>query len=403
MTLRNAFEDLATEATLAALEAKTPALQSGRVPVDIGSATVSIGASVEVSNDAGNPLPISDAGGSITIDAVSLPLPAGAATSAKQDTLIAAVDGVEGVLGTIDADTSALAGTVAGGAVTVADGGGSLTIDATSLPLPTGAATSAAQSTGNASLSSIDGKTPALASGRVPVDGSGVTQPVSAASLPLPTGAATAANQATIIGHVDGIEGILTTIDADTGSIDGKLPTLQSGAVPVGDNGASLTVDGRSGSPLVVFTRPADTTPYGSADVIGSASTANHEATNAGANGSLIQIISASLMVNLTSVPSGMTTFRLHIWDSQPTAIADNAVFSAAAADRAKYCGWIDLAQISAVGGGFLFTFGDYVGRPIRLSGTSFWFNLAMTGAAGHNPASGTEYRVRFHCAEVGS
>lgn len=45
--------------------------------------------------------------------------------------------------------------------------------------LPSGASTSALQTSGNASLTSIDGKTPALVSGRVPVDGSGVTQPVS--------------------------------------------------------------------------------------------------------------------------------------------------------------------------------------------------------------------------------
>jgi hypothetical protein len=67
-----------------------------------------------------------------------------------------------------------------------------------------GDATAANQVIGNASLASIDGKTPALVGGRVPVDGSGVTQPVSgtfwqatqpisAVSLPLPTGAATAA------------------------------------------------------------------------------------------------------------------------------------------------------------------------------------------------------------------
>jgi len=94
------------------------------------------------------------------------------------------------------------------------------------LPLPTGASTSALQTTGNASLSSvdtkltttnstlatidtdtgsistsvssIDTKTPALVTGRVPVDGSGVTQPVSAASLPLPTSASTSALQTTI-------------------------------------------------------------------------------------------------------------------------------------------------------------------------------------------------------------
>jgi hypothetical protein len=52
-------------------------------------------------------------------------------------------------------------------------------IDAALLPLPTGASTSALQTTGNTSLNSIDGKLPALVSSRVPVDGSGVTQPVS--------------------------------------------------------------------------------------------------------------------------------------------------------------------------------------------------------------------------------
>lgn len=83
----------------------------------------------------------------------------------------------------------------------------------------------------------------------VTVDGSGVTQPISAASLPLPTGAGTSANQTTIIGHLDGVEGLLTTIDTDTGaiatstaSIDGKITACNTGAVtisaalPAGDN-----------------------------------------------------------------------------------------------------------------------------------------------------------------------
>lgn len=55
-------------------------------------------------------------------------------------------------------------------------------ISASSLPLPTGAATSALQTAGNSSLSSIDGKIPAnltVTSTRLLVDGSGVTQPVS--------------------------------------------------------------------------------------------------------------------------------------------------------------------------------------------------------------------------------
>ncbi len=52
-------------------------------------------------------------------------------------------------------------------------------VSAASLPLPSGAATATNQTTGNTSLSNIDGKLPALVSSRVPVDGSGVTQPVS--------------------------------------------------------------------------------------------------------------------------------------------------------------------------------------------------------------------------------
>ena len=128
------------------------------------------------------------------------------------------------------------------------------------------------------------------------VDSDGHLQ-VDSVSTALPSGAATAANQATIIGHVDGIEGLLTTIDTDTGSIntsassiDGKMTRgegdvagggsglfqvlaygkdqsgnldplnvdnnghlkitindIESGistALPVSDNGGSLTVDG---------------------------------------------------------------------------------------------------------------------------------------------------------------
>lgn len=57
------------------------------------------------------------------------------------------------------------------------------TVSVDSLPLPTGASTAARQDTGNTALTSIDGKLPALSGGRVPVDGSGVTQPVSASDL----------------------------------------------------------------------------------------------------------------------------------------------------------------------------------------------------------------------------
>lgn len=48
------------------------------------------------------------------VDIASSVLPSGASTSAKQDTMIGHLDGVEGLLTTIDADTSTLAGAVSG-------------------------------------------------------------------------------------------------------------------------------------------------------------------------------------------------------------------------------------------------------------------------------------------------
>lgn len=89
------------------------------------------------------------------------------------------------------------------------------------LPAATVAALASAanQATGNASLSSIDGKTPALgqalAAASVPV----VLTAAQLATLTPTAGAATEAKQDTIIGHLDGVEGLLGTIDADTGAL----------------------------------------------------------------------------------------------------------------------------------------------------------------------------------------
>ena len=80
----------------------------------------------------------------VPVSVGSIALPTGASTLAEQQSQTT-------LLGTIDADTGAIASSVA----------------------------------------SLDSKNPALVAGRVPVDGSGVTQPISASTLPLPSGAST--------------------------------------------------------------------------------------------------------------------------------------------------------------------------------------------------------------------
>lgn len=141
----------------------------------------------------------------------SLPLPTGASTSALQTA-------GNSILSSIDSKITA----VNTGAVVVS-----------SSVLPTGAATSALQTTGNNSLSSIDGKTATLVSGRVPVDGSAVTQPISAASLPLPAGAAT---QAT-----------LSSIDAKFSAL-GQNTMSASTPVVLSSNHSDISVKNKSSS-----------------------------------------------------------------------------------------------------------------------------------------------------------
>ena len=77
-----------------------------------------------------------------------------------------------------------------------------------------------------ASWESLRDALPTLVSGRLPVDGSGVTQPVSATSLPLPTGAATAAKQDTEIASLASIDGKITAVNTGAVVVSGSsLPT----------------------------------------------------------------------------------------------------------------------------------------------------------------------------------
>lgn len=104
--------------------------------------------------------------------------------------------------------------------------------------LPTGAATAAKQpalgtaGTASADVLTVQGKasmTPLL------VDGSAVTQPVSASALPLPSGAATAANQTTMDGHLtDGTQQAKLTDGTNTVNI------LKSDGTAAGQNAALI-------------------------------------------------------------------------------------------------------------------------------------------------------------------
>jgi len=248
--------------SLGSIDTKTPVLGQAAM---VGSSPVVIASDQSA-------VAVADGGGSLTVDAVSLPLPTGASTAANQTTGNASLASIDGKLPA--QGQAAMAASIPvviannQSAVPISDGGGSLTVDAASWPLPTGAATAANQTTANASLSSIDTKTPALgqaamaASTPVVIASNQTDVPISAASLPLPTGAATAANQ--------------TTGNNSLASIDTKLPAQgqaamaasvpvvianNQSAVPISDGGGSITVD-------ITGAIPAGTNNIGDVDVL---------------------------------------------------------------------------------------------------------------------------------------
>jgi len=188
-------------------------------PVSDGGGSITVDGSVAVTNFPAVQ-PVSDNGGSITVDgtvAVSGTVPV---SGPLTDTQLRATP--VPVSGTVTAN----AGT---GPWPVTDNGGSLTVDAASLPLPTGAATAALQTqpgvdigdvtvnngAGVAAVNIQDGGNSITVDGTVAVSNFPATQPISAASLPLPTGASTSALQ--------------TTGNTSLSNIDGKLPAALVG------------------------------------------------------------------------------------------------------------------------------------------------------------------------------
>lgn len=190
--------------------------------------------------------------------------------------------------------------TVTDATVSIDDGGASITVDGpltdgqlraepvavslATVPLPSGAATAANQSSANTSLAAINTKTPALVSGRVPVDGSGVTQPVS-----------------------DG--GGSLSVDDGGGSItvDGPLTNteLRAAAVPISDGDGSITVDGAVSISGAVTTAVAARAPT-TTSIAGTASSTLILAANSNRRGFCISNISTSKLYLSFSTPAAV-------------------------------------------------------------------------------------------------
>lgn len=138
-------------------------------------------------------------------------------------------------------------------------------------------------------------------------------------------------------------------------------------------------------------TRPSNTTAYTAGDVIGAADSGTPA--NAGSAiwtfpGCPQQgvIEGASLRIDVASIPSGMTTMRLHLYKASPTAILDNAAWDLPSGDRSAYLGYIDLAPADM--GSTLWAQSDSVNKRIRADTGGNLYGLLQT-IGGFTPTSG--------------
>jgi len=150
----------------------------------------------------------------------------------------------------------------------------------------------------------------------------------------------------------------------------------------------------------VTFTRPANTTAYTAGDVVGPTAAAIEFASFAPPASHFV-ITDADLRIDVAAVPSGMTTFKLHLYDATPpSALADNAAWDLPAGDRANYLGFITLDPPVDMGS-TLFISMNAVNKKLKLgAGSTSLFGYLVT-TTGFTPSSATVKTIRLNAIGV--
>ncbi len=161
-------------------------------------------AATQVDLDGDRSTLIVDASGRLHANVGASALPTGAATSAKQDTGNTSLASIDGKITAVNTGAVTVSAALPAGTNNIGD------VDVLSSALPTGASTSAKQDTGNTSLASIDGKITAVNTGAVVVSSSA-----------LPSGASTLAEQQTQTTALQLIDDVVYASDAAISKVAG--------------------------------------------------------------------------------------------------------------------------------------------------------------------------------------
>lgn len=155
------------------------------------------------------------------------------------------------------------------------------------------------------------------------------------------------------------------------------------------DTSGALTTASQGYSAQVTITRPANQTPYTAGDVLGGALTIPL----IGPLGGRVFLTTLALMPQIAAIPTGMTSFRLHLYSATPpSAIADNSPWTFTSVDWPSYLGYVDLGTPVDFGAA-LFAQVTQVDQQVKLATTSLFAYLIPNG--GFTPAANSEvYRL---------
>lgn len=159
---------------------------------------------------------------------------------------------------------------------------------------------------------------------------------------------------------------------------------------------------GNAYSSTVTLTRTNDTNAYAAGDVIGSAtgSTAALSFNIGRQGGGEVFITTVKLVVNISAIPSGMTSFVLYLYSATPpSALGDNAPFNLPSGDRATYLQPVNLGSPVDLGD-TLAVVTSQVNQQITIpSGGSLYGYLVTTGA--FTPASATVFTITLKSVSI--
>jgi len=153
----------------------------------------------------------------------------------------------------------------------------------------------------------------------------------------------------------------------------------------------------------VDLTRTSDTNAYTGNDVVGAATGSTAALTFAGigpAAGGSVFVTTARFEVDVSAVPSGMTSFRLYLYNATPpSALGDNAAWDLPSGDRAAFLGYVDLGAPVDLGATLYVETLQINKQVVVPFGGALYGYLVTNG--GYTPASGTVFKLVLHSVGI--